>query len=397
MLISLVAICILAANAVPVHHSSQNGSHKALIVYGLQHGQKTGHQTKIPIVNHEQAPGGDYKKGSPSYNKQKLRKESGEELVPPTPEHSGEHGAYRGYAPASPETTQFVILCVLCVVLIPPLVLMCSSCHKARTNMPIRSHNLLIIMGEKRTMRLLILPTLACITTMTMTWLNYKWYAEELGLPLDETYYVSQVINFRRVEPWSAWLARWSIWFLVIFAAVEWKGEVLPWDVMWLPLTWGIALTLVISSGIHQYDIRKSYEAPVWGIPGGFRFLIHMISAFFAFFVCWLETVFFWWPNRYVHAVYGFLVFAFIFPMKPEVVTIFFEWVILLAHFIIVWWRAPTVNSQTLMGTWRPWVGCCTFCCPHLEVDRTGTNCCPPAHPQSSDKFNIVGPPVATR
>lgn len=397
MLIFLLAIS-WAANAAPVHQSSIVTSPRALIVRGRQqHGQEKPRHSDIRTVNHEKAPGESYQKGSPLYGEQQLHEDSGEEEPPPpVATHSSAEGAYSGYSPASEETTQFVILCFLIVVLIPPLILTCSSCYTAQTNRPVPSHRILSIMGEKRTMRLLILPTLACITTMTMTWLNYQWYSEELGLPLDETYYVSQVINFRRVEPWSAWIARWSIWFLVIFAAVEWKGEVLPWEVMWLPLTWGICLALTIASGVHQYDIRQSYEAPVWGIPGEIRLLIHVICAFFAFFVCWLETVFFWWPNRIVHGVYGFLVFGFIFPHKPEAVTIFMEWVILMAHFILVWWRAPIVDSQIQTGTWKPWIGCCGVCCPNLAADNSGTNWCPPAPPPSVDKFNLVGVPVGT-
>jgi len=242
-------------------------------------------------------------------------------------------------------------------------------------------------------MRLIIIPVLASITTMSMTWLSYKWYAHTLEIPIDETYYVSQVINFRRVEPWSAWLARWSIWFLVMFGVVEFKGEVLPWELMWLPLMWGMALVSVIASGIHQYDVEHAYETTVWGIGGDERLFIHSVCAVFAFFVCWLESVMLWWPSRALHTCYGFLVVTFI-VLPWESVKIAIEWMILGGHLWIVWYRSPMVQQEVQRGIWKPWVGCCHCCCPFVEVSPGGSNWCPPVD-TIRNEADIIGEPVA--
>lgn len=298
----------------------------------------------------------------------------------------------RGYLPVSSEESQGTILCGLIAMLIPAVVLCASSCWRAHHQTQMPTPSFLLVLGEKRTMHLIIIPVLASITTMTMTWLNYKWYQHSLDTPLPETYYVSQAINFRRVEPWSAWLARWSIWFLVVFGVVEFKGEILPWELMWLPLMWAMALLSVIASGIHQYDVNKSYEKPVWGIGGGERLLIHVVCAIFAFVVCWLESVMFWWPNKTLHICYGGLVVVFIL-MPWESVKITIEWVILAAHLLIVWYRSPLVQLDVQRGTWRPWVGCCHCCCPFVEVSKGGTNWNPPVSTMS-EKADVMGEPV---
>jgi hypothetical protein len=304
--------------------------------------------------------------------------------------------AYHGYAPATEATIQEVILCGVVLVLVGPIILIVSSCYTAHFKMQLFTHEFLHVLAEKRTMCLLILPILACITTLTMTWLDYKWYRESIGLPLDEGFLVSHSVNFQRVEPYSAWLARWGIWVLVIFGAVEYKLTILPWEVAWLPLTWGIALLLVIVSGIHQFDATGYYHATVWGIPGFGRQAIHIIFAQFAFFVCWFETVMFWWKSKALHIFYACLVLGFLVTFDTySIHTAAIEWAVLGCHFVVVWYREPIVRKEFEEGSWRPWVGCCGFCCPTIEADPEGTNCCPPVPP--SIETEVVGPTVEVK
>jgi len=304
------------------------------------------------------------------------------------------HVSRRGYLPMSTEESQGAILCVLIGSLVLPTLLLASSCWKAHHQTQMPTPPFLHVLGEKRTMRLIIIPLVAGITTMSMTWLNYKWYQHALGVPMNETYYVSQVLNFRRVEPWSAWLARWSIWVLVLCGTLEFKGEVLPWEVMWLPLLCGMALLSAMAIGIHQYDVEHSYESPVWGVGGEERVFLHAVCAVFAYCLCWLESVMFWWPNKLLHVGYGILMVVWI-RMPWENVKIFIEWAVLAGHLLIVWHKAPRVQLEVQQGTWKPWLGSCHCCCPFIEVLPGGTNWCPPnSVPKDAA---IIGEPVAVR
>lgn len=179
------------------------------------------------------------------------------------------------------------------------LVLAVSTCVLLR----FFSHHATI---DKRTVRLLLLPAVTFVTAVSMTYFNYetigaiesettpphrlgspsqppragyyknvKEYAKwEMGASEEDlamvvhhgdfyiwstdrtfrAYQLSQCINFWGPESWSAWVARWSMWHLTILLMVEFKCEVLPREVVHVPILWGLGLLFAMWSGLKQVD-----------------------------------------------------------------------------------------------------------------------------------------------
>lgn len=265
-----------------------------------------------------------------------------------------------------------------------------------------REHDVVKLLGAERTARMLIIPGATAAVTMTMTHWNYL----EFGVPVeDRTYYVSNAVNYPLPEAWGAWLARWYLWHVAILAMTEFKCQLLPREVQWVPLLWAFCFLVVIWSGIHQWDTVGTYCCEAFGVAGSRRFFIHAVAALATFCVSWWETVCLWWPDRTLHVLAGSITALFLLwdRIGPEVVSKFafnagvslLEVAIFLLNAAVVWTRAPLVKQQVGEGSWRPWVPCCHFCCPHLEMlpGSQDSLCWPPA--QNSGE--LIGAPIGAK
>jgi len=206
------------------------------------------------------------------------------------------------------------------------------------------------VVGEHRTMRLIIIPLLTGLTTLGMTWLNL----EERGVPRDERgLLISECVNYQMPEPWGEWLARWVMWHFAIFSIVEYKVQHLPRALTWVPITWGVSVCFIIWSGFHQFDTTGSYCCAVLGVPGAARVWIHSGFALVAFHLCWFESVCLWWPSRTLHLCFGALVYIYIiyYMLAPvmfwqQLVAADLEWLVLVMHLVVVWARLPHVKDR---------------------------------------------------
>lgn len=256
--------------------------------------------------------------------------------------------------------------------------------------------NIFLIFGEKRTVHLLIVPVITMLTTLQMTQSNYEWDyilnrskgAKERG------YQLSQIVNYDGKEPWGQWLGRYVLWHLTIFLIMEFKLEILPRELRWMPVAWGVALALVIYSGFHQlygpYKPEPEYglaDPRDYHLPPPSMQILHIVAALFAFFMCWFESVMIWCNSKYLHIFYACDVFFFIFTQldpqgKTDVHLDYHEfipqWTVIFLHVAVVWYNAPRVQREIQEGTFKGWYMCCHCCCPTLPARRGPNVLCPP-------------------
>lgn len=229
------------------------------------------------------------------------------------------------------------------------------------------------IISEKRTQSLLIFPFIACITTILMTRADY----DRNEIPLNHRrYLLSDGVNYHGQEDWAAWMARWTFWHLVVFYVVEFKLQLLPWDMMWVPLLWGSCLLVGIWCGMHQYE-KEAYTTPGLGLPPLVRENVHVFCGSLVSLISYWESSTLWWPSRRVHTFFSFVILAmltsylFVNFAENYITNAIFgvmEFLVVFLHLAIVWHKAPEVECAMAGGSYRPWVSMCGWCCPQFKL-----------------------------
>mmetsp|Transcript_3123 Transcript_3123/g.6587 ORF Transcript_3123/g.6587 Transcript_3123/m.6587 type:complete len:304 (+) Transcript_3123:94-1005(+) len=232
---------------------------------------------------------------------------------------------------------------------------------EARTSLHGREGVLGALM-EERTLWLLVAPMCTIIITAMMTVSNTLATLDQDRQVL----FISRVLNDPVPEPWVAFAFRWFLWHFSIWRASAFKCRVLPVQYHWLVLASWLSIYVATWAGYCQTEIPHDLNRIKCGI--------HILAAAAIFITLWLETVTLWWPSEMLNAAYGAIVvvcigcyaFAnFVFkgrsPLEtgipyiynqPEVVI---EWLVVIVHFPIVWYRYPVVSDAIADGSWRPW------------------------------------------
>ncbi|CAK0831189.1 unnamed protein product [Prorocentrum cordatum] len=245
------------------------------------------------------------------------------------------------------------------------------------------------------TLRLIVVPMGVILSTGAMTVANTVQSLEVRPVCL----FFSDVLNDPITEPWAVWALRWLIWILGISSWISFKRAHMPRQVQWVFMQQWACFMVAILAGFRQLDPPMEVYA--------LMYKLHQVSALIMFLGLWLETVMLWCPSRILHVVYFVTVpievLAFAFSGRfyietgipyiyghPEIVL---EWLLIFAHFVVVWLRFPAVSAAVGDdGTWRPWVCCFADCCPDLVTHQDQNSASAPARLRG-----LSGAPASSR
>jgi len=183
-----------------------------------------------------------------------------------------------------------------------------------------------------------------------------------------EFIFVSDALNVLK-EPWGSWALRYSLWNVTFFGLFYFKYKAFPTQIRWLAyFNLGVYL-LTLWSGFTMDD-PDAYM-------GSWRQYSHWVMSGVCFILFAVETPAIWWPETSVAVIYTATALVYIacyllvevFDKIPDTgipyigshVEIPFEYVILYAHFVIVWLRTPLIEKEGFKS------GPCSCCCSNLN------------------------------
>jgi len=186
----------------------------------------------------------------------------------------------------------------------------------------------------------------------------------------EQTLMISSAMNNDYPEPWSTWVPRYFMWHVLVLSMTSFKRRALPEEAWWVPDLTAAAVLVMIWSGYQQTDVTIA----TLKVPAAVKNGVHDVAAFCFFVTIAFETVMVWWPKRFVVVPYFAAVAAFVgafcvqklhlvhvydsgIPFVHTRWEVLLEWLLVGAHFPIVWWRFPAVEAEMKTGIWKPWFG----------------------------------------
>lgn len=238
------------------------------------------------------------------------------------------------------------------------------------------------ILSEERTVRLLVLPVGTFTIAATMTVLNTVTNEhEDVENEEEQSLFISNAMNNEYPEPWSAFIARYYLWHILVFSIVSFKKRALPPDLQWVPLLNGILILVTLWSGYRQSEVPVSRALMIW---------THRVFGLALVVEFWFETVTVWLRSQILNIVYASCMLIYVatflsravltaslldtrIPFIRDKVEIPIQWFMIVSHLILAWWKYPVVHAAMESGSWSPWLGACP-CCASKDLTRDPEN-----------------------
>mmetsp|Transcript_23884 Transcript_23884/g.59494 ORF Transcript_23884/g.59494 Transcript_23884/m.59494 type:complete len:249 (-) Transcript_23884:31-777(-) len=205
-----------------------------------------------------------------------------------------------------------------------------------------------VVLEEERTLKILIIPVTAVITTIIMTMYSGADQA-----------FVSDALNPDMPEDTAAFVARYSIWHLAFFSIFTFKRTHLPRNLRWLAYYNLVSLLFAIWTSYRKGSM-KDFETGVDHYKGSINEYAHWLSALNLFVLFVAETYFVWWRDKRLLRAYGVFAGLFVvlfllseFGVSPDTgirgirqhFEIPMEWAMVLFHFVAVWHRSAPAEA----------------------------------------------------